>query len=306
MSLTKTTKLPFRLALPDAALPVLIAGPTASGKSSLALAIAQAQDRVVVNADALQVHDTWRVLSARPPVEDEVLAPHLLYGHVTRAQDYSVGHWLRDVAQVLETQRNPVIVGGTGLYFSALTEGLAEIPAVPPEIRAQADERLREESLAALIDDLDPQTAAQIDLQNPARVQRAWEVLRATGRGLAEWQANTAPPLVPLSAATPIVLQPEREWLSARISQRFDQMIAQGALSEAQVALPHWPPDAPSPTAPLWTKAIGAPELVAHLKGQISLQEACEAATLATRQYAKRQRSWFRNRMKSWQTVVLP
>lgn len=304
--MTKIATLPFGLALPDTRFPVLIAGPTASGKSDLALAIAQAQDRVVVNADALQVHDTWRVLSARPPVEDEALAPHLLYGHVNREQDYSVGHWLRDVAQVLETQRNPVIVGGTGLYLSALTEGLAEIPAVPPEIRAHADERLRDAGLAALIEDLDPQTAAQIDLQNPARVQRAWEVLRATGRGLAEWQANTAPPLVPLSAATPIVMQPEREWLSARISQRFDQMIAQGALSEAQAALPHWPADAPSPTAPLWTKAIGAPELVAHLKGQISLQEACDAATLATRQYAKRQRSWFRNRMKSWQTVVLP
>ncbi len=170
------------LPLPDPALPVLIAGPTASGKSALALRIAQAQGRAVVNADALQVHDAFRLLTARPTIDDEARAPHRLYGHVPRGADYSVGHWLREVAPLLA--QNPVIVGGTGLYLTALTEGLAEIPPTPAAIRARADAILRDQGLAVLLAGLDPATAARIDRQNPARVQRAWEVLHATGRGV--------------------------------------------------------------------------------------------------------------------------
>lgn len=292
--------------LPHPARPVLIAGPTASGKSALALEIAQAQNRVIVNADALQVHDMWRIVSARPSAQDEGLARHLLYGHVARDQDYSVGHWLREVATCLQDHPNPVVVGGTGLYLSALTEGLAEIPATPPEIRAAADALLGRQGLAALIVALDADTAARIDLRNPARVQRAWEVLQATGRGLASWQDRTGEPVLPLSRATPIALTPDRDWLADRINRRFAGMIEQGALSEARAALPHWPDTAGTPTAPLWTRAIGAPDLIAHLQGHMSLRQAMDAATLATRQYAKRQRTWFRSRMKAWRQVEIP
>ena len=290
--------------LPDPARPLLIAGPTASGKSALALQVARAQGRVIVNADALQVHDSWRALSARPAAADLGAAPHHLYGHVPRGAEYSVGHWLREVEPLLPL--NPVIVGGTGLYFTALTEGLAQIPPTPPELRAKADAILRQHGLAPLLAGLDPATAARIDRQNPARVQRAWEVLQATGQGLAVWQDQTPAPILPLSQAEAWVLVPQPDWLADRISQRFAAMLAEGALEEARAALPHWPADAGSASAPLWTRAIGAPELVAHLQGQMSLPDAMAAATLATRQYAKRQRSWFRARMTDWRALPLP
>ena len=299
-------KAPTDPSLPPPGRPVLIAGPTASGKSALALRIAQAQGRLIINADALQVHDAWRVLTARPGPEEEAAAPHLLYGHVPRGAAYSVGHWLREVAPLLARHPDAVIVGGTGLYLSALTEGLADIPATPPAIRAQADARLRAGGIAALLADLDAATAARIDRQNPARVQRAWEVLQATGRGLTEWQALTPPPLLPREQATLMALAPDRSWLATRIAQRFALMLAGGALDEARAALPHWPDAPPGPTAPLWTRAIGAAELIAHLRGQISLAQAEAAATLATRQYAKRQSNWFRNRLGHWPQRALP
>ena len=278
-------------------LPVLIAGPTASGKSALALELAARDGRVVVNADALQVYGCWRVLSARPSVAEEELAPHVLYGHVGRDQDYSVGHWLREVEALLS--RPVVIVGGTGLYFMALTEGLAEVPPVPAGVRAEAD-RLRAEDYPAMLAGLDAATAARVDLRNPARVQRAWEVLRATGQGLASWQATTGPALLPPGRAEALVIRPDTGWLNARIDRRFDQMIAGGALEEVRAVAPVWEPTRP------WARAIGAPELIAHLQGGISLVAAVEAAKLASRQYAKRQRSWFRKRMATWRGLDLP
>lgn len=281
------------LAVPPAR-PVLIAGPTASGKSGLALALARAQGRAVVNADALQVYDNWRVLTARPSVEETAQAPHFLYGHIGATQSYSVGHWLRDLADILASQQPVVIVGGTGLYFSALTAGLVDIPAIAPEVRAQSAARHAEIGLAGMVADLDAATAAQIDTANPARVLRAWEVLQATGRGLAAWQADTGAPLLALGSSCALVLQPQPDWLAARIDARFDHMIANGALDEARAALQHWEPNQPS------AKAIGAPELVAHLRGDIPLSEAIARAKLASRQYAKRQRTWFRSRMKDW------
>ncbi|MCC5999290.1 MAG: tRNA (adenosine(37)-N6)-dimethylallyltransferase MiaA [Pararhodobacter sp.] len=292
--------------LPPAGRPVLIAGPTASGKSALALRVAQAQDRVIINADALQVHDSWRVLTARPGPDDLARARHLLYGHVPRGAAYSVGHWLREVAALLARHPDAVIVGGTGLYLSALTEGLADIPPTPADIRARADAMLRDHGLAAMLADLDTDTAARIDRRNPARVQRAWEVLHATGRGLAAWQARTPPPLLLPDRATRLVLAPERGWLAARISDRFAAMLRAGALEEARAALPHWPAQTPGPAAPLWTRAIGAPELIAYLQGKMSLPQAEASATLATRQYAKRQANWFRNRLGHWPRVTLP
>ncbi len=274
--------------------PVLIAGPTASGKSALALEIAEQQGGVIVNADAIQVFANWRVLTARPSVEDESRARHLLYGHVNANAEYSVGHWLRDIAPLIGGQERPIIVGGTGLYFTALTQGLADIPATPPEIRAEADAIVATKGFETLLAELDSVTASRIDRQNPMRVQRAWEVLRATGRPLAEWQDATPPPMLPLGNAAPILFDVERDWLNQRIARRFDVMLDQGALVEARDNLAEWNPKL------LSSKAIGAPELIAHLQGHLSLEQAREAATIATRQFAKRQRTWFRSKMRNW------
>ena len=283
----------------DPARPVLVAGPTAAGKSALALAIARAQGGVVVNADALQVWDCWRVLTARPSAADEVAAPHALYGHVGRGAGYSVGDWLADVAPLLAAGPRPIIAGGTGLYLTALTEGLAAIPPVPPEVRAEGEALLAAEGLPAMVARLDGRTAAGLDLRNPARVMRAWEVLRATGRGLADWQAETGPPLLPPAQAQKLVLVADRDALAARIALRFDAMLAAGALEEVRANAPFWQPRAQ------WARAIGARELMACLSGAMTWEQAREAAIIATRQYAKAQRHWFRSRMKDWRPVAV-
>lgn len=276
--------------------PVLLAGPTASGKSALALEIAQQMGGPIVNADALQVFANWRVLTARPSEIEEASHPHALYGHKKGDQNYSVGHWLRDVTPYLSGPP-PVIVGGTGLYFTALTEGLAEIPPTPDALRAKAMRRIESEGAEALLSELDQKTAERIDRQNPMRIQRAWEVLHSTGRGLAEWQDNTPPPLMPLNSAQPIVLNAPKDWLTPRIEQRFDLMLKDGALDEARANAANWRSDLPS------AKAIGANELIAYINGTLTLEAAKDAATIATRQYAKRQRSWFRARMGNWRWV---
>ncbi|MDU8941914.1 tRNA (adenosine(37)-N6)-dimethylallyltransferase MiaA [Ovoidimarina sediminis] len=276
--------------------PVLIAGPTASGKSALALAIAEAQGGRIINADALQVYADWRILTARPGAEDLARAPHALYGHVPGDRPYSVGDWLRDLKPLLDGPR-PIVTGGTGLYFTALTEGLADIPPTPPGIRARADARLAEDGPEALLAELDPETAARIDRQNPVRIQRAWEVLRTTGRGLAAWQDETGPPLLPLADTQPLLLTAERDWLTPRIERRFDAMLAEGVLDEARANRASWRPDLPS------AKAIGAAELMAHLDGHLSLDALKTAVSTLTRQYAKRQRTWFRSRLSAWPTL---
>ncbi|MEQ5868741.1 tRNA (adenosine(37)-N6)-dimethylallyltransferase MiaA [Sagittula sp. NFXS13] len=281
----------------DPARPVLIAGPTASGKSALALEIAERQGGVVVNADALQVFDDWRVLTARPSVAEEACAPHRLYGHIAGSTAYSVGDWLREVASVLHGAR-PIITGGTGLYFTALTEGLAEIPPTPPEIRSEADARLAQYGLDAMVAELDAATAQRIDLRNPMRVQRAWEVLHATGRGLRAWQEDTPPPLLPVTETQRFLFDVPKDWLTPRIERRFDLMLAQGALEEARSNLDTWTPALPS------AKAIGAAELIAHLRGEMTLAEATDRATILTRQFAKRQRTWFKSRMSDWPKVT--
>lgn len=278
--------------------PVLIAGPTASGKSALALAIARRDGRMIVNADALQVYARWRILTARPSLLDEAEAEHRLYGHVARDVTYSVGDWLREVGSLLQTARPLVIVGGTGLYLSALTEGLVDIPATPTAIRDVADLRRAEEGIGGLLQELDFATSEKIDKANPARVQRAWEVLQATGRGLAEWQSETGPALIPLRDAEAIVLRPAVDGLNSRIDQRFDAMLVSGALAEVAAELPHWQPDKPS------ARAIGAPELIRHLRGDLPLDAAISAAKLASRQYAKRQRTWLRSRMAGWSSLI--
>jgi tRNA dimethylallyltransferase len=292
-------------AVPAGQRPVIIAGPTASGKSALALAIAERDGGCVINADALQVYDCWRVLSARPSDADLARAPHRLYGHVGPETRYSVGQWLRDMAEVLdETARRgwrPVIVGGTGLYLSALTEGLAEIPAISQEVRRRSEEMLRVggiEAMRAVLAREDPETHARIDLANPMRVQRAWEVLIATGRGLADWHAIGARPILPKADAVRIVLMPEISTLNNSIEQRFHKMLEEGALDEVRAAMAAgWHPGRPS------SRALGARELVAHLRGEITLEAAEAAAVTATRQFAKRQRTWFRGRMADWTRV---
>ena len=271
-------------------MPVLIAGPTASGKSALALEIAARQGGVIVNADASQVYDCWRVLTARPSPEEEDAAPHALYGHVSATDRYSAGHWLRDVRNLLQRPERPIIVGGTGLYFSALTRGLAEIPATPTEIRARADVM----PLPDLLAGLDARTTGRIDIANRMRVQRAWEVQTATGRSLASWQDATGPALLPETQARCIVFDAPKDWLTPRIEKRFDLMLDAGALEEARAVLPHYNAALPA------HRAIGAPELIAHLKGEMTLDQAREAAVIATRQFAKRQRTWFRSKMAGW------
>ena len=274
--------------------PVLVAGPTASGKSALAMRIAERQGGVIVNADAIQVYANWRVLTARPTPEDEARVPHRLYGHIARDAPYSVGRWLRDLAPILRGPDRPVIVGGSGLYLSALTEGLADIPPTPEALRAESEARLAAGGVAALLPDLDAETRDRIDRRNPRRVQRAWEVERATGRGLAAWQDTTPPPLLPPGACHRVVIDAPKAWLAPRIAARFDAMLRSGALDEARDNLGFWSPSLPS------AKAIGAAELIAHLQGDLSLDTARDAAIIATRQFAKRQRGWFRARMRDW------
>ncbi len=281
------------LATLDPARPVLIAGPTASGKSALALAIAEAQGGVVVNADASQIYDCWQIVTARPSAQEQARARHALYGHICYNAPYSAGHWLREVTPLVKGGARPIIVGGTGLYFSGLTEGLSEIPATPPQIRAEGDTL----PLDTLRTGLDPASAARIDLANRARVQRAWEVLRATGRGIADWQGDTPPPLLPMEAAHAFVMDAPKEWLTPRIDRRFDQMLDEGALEEVAAMADRYDPTLPA------FRAIGVPELMALHQGNMSLEAAREAATIATRQYAKRQRTWFRKRCKSWHWV---
>lgn len=276
---------------------VVIAGPTASGKSALALAIARAQGGVIVNADALQVWSCWRVLTARPSSADEAAAPHALYGHVSPERSYSVGDWLAEVAALLAGGQRLIVAGGTGLYLTALTRGLAVIPPTDPEIRAQGDAMLAAGGLADMVAALDAGTRARLDLRNPARVQRAWEVLQSTGRGIADWQADTPPPLIGATDATRLVLHADRDWLAERIARRFDAMLKGGALDEVQANLPRWQPTAQ------WARAIGASELVRHLHAEIDLGTARDLAVIATRQYAKSQRIWFRNRMRDWDRI---
>ncbi len=277
--------------------PVLIAGATASGKSALALEIAARDGGMVINADALQVYENWHVLTARPGPQDMARAPHCLFGHVARDQGYSVGAWLREVTPLLGDDARPIIVGGTGLYLTALTEGLAPIPQTPPAIRAEGDALRAAGACAAMIEDLDPATCALIDLGNPMRVQRAWEVQHTTGQGLAAWQEATPPPLLPLAGVTPLLLDAPKAWLNARIADRFETMLARGALDEARANLATWDPAQPS------ARAIGAAELIAHLQGRMTLAEARAAAITATRQFAKRQRTWFRRRMRAWHAI---
>ncbi|MEM6669632.1 MAG: tRNA (adenosine(37)-N6)-dimethylallyltransferase MiaA [Pseudomonadota bacterium] len=292
--------------------PILLAGPTASGKSALAMMLAELSNGCVINADALQVYDLWRVLTARPSEADERRVPHRLYGHVpVSTPDYSVGRWLRELDPILaecaKSGCRPIIVGGTGLYFKALSEGLAEIPETPPPVRTElklVQKQMGEEAFYTELKRLDPETAEQIDQANPRRVLRAREVFETTGEGLATWRARTPPPLIPLEDARAFVLEPPRETLRAGIAQRFDVMLKSGALEEV-ARLRQLGFDEEDFARLPGLKALGAPELLAHLAGETDLDTAIDRAVTATRQYAKRQSTWARNQMSAWARVEL-
>lgn len=276
--------------------PVLIAGPTASGKSELAIRLAERDGGCVINADASQVYACWRVLSARPDDDDLRRAPHRLFGHVAATRRYSAGEWRREaLSAIAVAQRDglrPIVVGGTGLYFSALTDGLADIPPIPPEVRARSDAMLAE-GTAAMLAEIDPETRARIDTSNPMRVQRAWDVLTATRRGLAWWHDQA--PRTGIAAAARIVVMPGTPGLERNIVRRIDVMLDRGVLDEVRAVLElDLPPDLPA------ARAIGAAEFARHLRGDATLDDARAATALATRRFAKRQRTWLRGRMADW------
>lgn len=281
---------------------VLIAGPTAGGKSTLACEIADALGGIVVNSDSMQVYSCWQILTARPSQSEMRGIPHELYGHIDFDAPYSVGAWLEEMQKLLlkHADRPLIIVGGTGLYFSALTSGLSPIPPVPAESRSKSEEILREEGIEALLADLektDPDSLNSIDRTNPARVRRAWEVLRATGRGIRSWQSVKGNPLLHLEETHPIVLNSDRERLKRRIEDRVELMVRDGALRECETMLGVWDPSLAS------SKAIGAKEFMSYLAGRCALDDAVARTVAATRQYAKRQMTWFKGRMKNWNWV---
>ena len=278
---------------------VLIAGPTASGKSALAVELARAADGVVINTDSMQVYRDLRIITARPTLDDEARAPHRLYGHVDAAVNYSAGAWVADataaLAEARAQRRLPIFVGGSGLYFKALTRGLSAVPAVPPDIREHVRARLERdgpEALHAELKQRDPASAEKLKVRDRIRIARALEVIEATGRSLTDWHRDGLPPLLPPDQVMAVFLAPERDDLYARIDRRFGVMLEAGALDEvALLAARGLDPLLPA------MKAHGVPALIRHLGGDLSLDEAAAIGRADTRRYAKRQFTWFRHQL---------
>ncbi len=285
---------------------VLIAGPTASGKSALALELAQKAGGVVINTDSMQVYRDLRVLTARPTRDEEAQVPHRLYGHVDASVNYSAGHYVRDAAEVLDDIRRlgrlPIFIGGTGLYFKALTSGLSAVPPVPDEVREAVRLRLDRDGVEALHAELvrrDPEAGARLNVRDRTRIARALEVIEATGRPLADWHAETTPPLLPQGSYRALFIAPEREALYGSIDARFDAMLSAGALDEvARLAARGLDPLLPA------MKAHGVPALIRYLRGEITLEEAATIGKADTRHYAKRQFTWFRHQLPEFEWMT--
>jgi tRNA dimethylallyltransferase len=279
---------------------VLIAGPTASGKSRLALELAARLDGTIVNADSMQVYSELSVLTTRPSAADEKRASHWLYGHVGVVTRYSVGRYQEEAAGALAEARRQrrvaIFTGGTGLYFDVLTKGLSPIPAVPAEIRVATRHRFESLGREAFFAELamrDPDTATKLRVSDTQRILRAMDVLESSGRPLSHWQSMSGKPVLEGLTTARLVLAPPREVLNQRIDRRFETMVKVGALEEARALLDL------DPTLPA-AKALGLPQLRRYLAGEIALEIAIAEAQLATKHYAKRQMTWFRNRMKDW------
>jgi tRNA dimethylallyltransferase len=281
---------------------ILIAGPTASGKSALALELAEKLGGVIINADSMQVYRDLRIITARPSPDEERRLPHRLYGHVAASENYSVGRWFAEATKALsetrEQGRPALLVGGTGLYFSTLTRGIAAVPPIPEELRREVRARLTAEGTAALHAELaarDPATAARLKPGDRSRITRALEVVLATGRSLTVWHDDNTRPSVDIQRTAKVFLMPERDELRSRIDARFDAMMAAGALAEVRaLAARNLDPNLPA------MKAHGVPWLIRYLAGMISLDEAAAGGIMDTRRYAKRQVTWFRNQMQDW------
>jgi tRNA dimethylallyltransferase len=284
---------------------ILIAGPTASGKSALALKLAEKLGGAIINADSMQVYRDLRIITARPSAEEEQRVPHRLYGHVDAAENFSVGRWCGEAAAALaatqRASRAAIIVGGTGLYFNALVRGLAAVPPIPAKIRDEVRARLVSDGVAALHAELkwrDPAAAARLMPGDRARITRALEVVLGTGRSLREWHEKNKPPGLDPARAAKIFLMPERDELLRRIDARFDAMMAAGAREEVRaLAARRLDPDLPA------MKAHGVPWLLRHLNGEITLEQAVRESKRDTRQYTKRQATWFRNQLADFAWV---
>jgi tRNA dimethylallyltransferase len=284
---------------------VLIAGPTASGKSALALELAQKAGGVVINTDSMQVYRDLRVITARPTPAEQARVPHRLYGHVDAAVNFSAGSWVADVALVLAEvraqNRLPIFTGGSGLYFKALTHGLSAVPPIPAEIREAVRARLERDGVEALHAELtrrDPVSAERLKPRDRIRIARALEVVEATGRSLTDWHRDGLPPLLPPGQFSALFLSPDRDQLYERIDSRYEAMLSAGALEEvAALAARHLDPLLPA------MKAHGVPALIRHLKGEISLQQAAVIGRADTRHYAKRQFTWFRHQLPEFEWV---
>ena len=285
---------------------ILIAGPTASGKSTVAAAIAANHNGIVVNADSIQVYRELQILSARPSKTDESKVPHRLYGYVPISETYSVAQWLQDIKQVLDDPQNKeslfIIVGGTGLYFKAFTEGLSPIPEIPHDIRQKYRDMAAQVSTQHLFRELqscDPLTAQQLRPSDTQRLVRALEVFAATGRPLAEWQKTPGQPVLTRDDYEGFVISPPRAEIRAAAEARFDKMMEAGALEEARTIKTLIDEMQLEPKLP-GLKALGLKPLIAQLSGEISLDAAVEQAKHDTSQYIKRQQTWFRRYNNSW------
>jgi tRNA dimethylallyltransferase len=285
---------------------VLIAGPTASGKSALALDLAQSTGGIVINADSMQVYRDLRVITARPSPEEEARLPHRLYGHVDAAVNFSAGSWVLDAAAALKEARAQnrlaIFAGGSGLYFKALTRGLSAVPPIPVEVRESVRARLERdgvETLHAELKQRDPASAERLKPRDRTRIARALEVVEATGRSLTSWHRDGLPPLLPPGSFCALFLEAERDPLYARIDARLAAMLKAGALAEvAALAARGLDPLLPA------MKAHGVPALIRHLKGEISLEAAAVIGRADTRHYAKRQFTWFRHQLPEFEWVT--